>query len=141
MAATKCLSRLAVDAANATIIGEEGGVDAVLESMAANCELDQEVLLNSLSLIDKMCNHPKSLEKIVTPHMISNVAKIMADNSGDTAVVSLCAKILEKMTRAKAGREGVVAAEADGHSISTPRAPESTRSGRRCRTFLERGSK
>ncbi|KAH8069975.1 hypothetical protein JL721_5518 [Aureococcus anophagefferens] len=120
MASTRCLSRLAVDATNATIIGEEGGVDAVLESMAANDGLDQEVLLNSLSLIDKMCNHPKSLEKIVTAHMIGNVAKVMEANAADTQVVSLCAKILEKMTRANAGKEGVRAAEADGNSISTP---------------------
>ena len=29
----------------------------------------------------------------------------MEANAGDTAVVSLCAKILEKMTRANAGKE------------------------------------
>ena len=52
MASTRCLSRLAVDATNATIIGEEGGVDAVLESMAANDGLDQEVLLAALAVLE-----------------------------------------------------------------------------------------
>ncbi|KAH8047097.1 hypothetical protein JL722_13254 [Aureococcus anophagefferens] len=94
-----------IDAASTVIrvIKKHPGNEAVLMASAVP---EPEVLLNSLSLIDKMCNHPKSLEKIVTAHMIGNVAKVMEANAADTQVVSLCAKILEKMTRANAGKEG-----------------------------------
>ncbi|KAH8060747.1 hypothetical protein JL722_4861 [Aureococcus anophagefferens] len=102
MASTRCLSRLAVDATNATIIGEEGGVDAVLESMAANDGLDQEVLLNSLSLIDKMCNHPKSLEKIVhgahdRQRRQASIAATKRCSDEDAASVIDVAKVLIKL--------------------------------------------
>lgn len=107
-AATKCLTRLAVDATNATIIGEEGGVDAVVESMAAGVE----VPVDSLTLIDKMCNHPRSLEKIVTEEMVCHIVKIMAHAS----TVDMCSRILEKMSRTKSGLEATAKAERNNDS-------------------------
>ena len=44
----------------------------------------------------------------------------MEQNADSTKVVALCAKILEKMTRAQAGQAGVAAAERDGHAVSGP---------------------
>lgn len=114
-AATRCLAKLAVDATNATIIGDEGGVTAVLESMAANKKLDEEVLLYSLHLIDKMCNHTKPLEKIVTPALITNICRILEQNADKPEVVGLCTRILEKMTRASPGLEA--AGQAEGGAV------------------------
>lgn len=110
-AATRCLAKLAVDATNATIIGDEGGVTAVLESMAANQQLDEEVLLYSLHLIDKMCNHTKSLETIVTPALITNICRILEQNADKPETVELCTRILEKMTRTRPGLEAASQAE------------------------------
>ncbi|KAJ8608985.1 hypothetical protein CTAYLR_008975 [Chrysophaeum taylorii] len=117
-AGTRCLAKLAADATNATIIGEEGGVDAVLESMATNEDLDEEVLLHSLHLIDKMCNHPKSIEKIVTPGMVVNITKVMEHHYSKPETVEICARILEKMTRTQHGMDSIVAAEKDSQAVS-----------------------
>jgi hypothetical protein len=54
--------------------------------------LPEEVTVYSLSLIDKMCNHPSSLEKtnnLVTASMMNNVTRVMEQYGSSSMVIQV----------------------------------------------------
>jgi hypothetical protein len=114
-----CLRKLAADTANAEIIAEEGCVDAILASLAANPDLPDDVLTIALSILDDLCNHNKALQILVSRDTVANLIKLL-NSKGQKADVQICSvKALTKLTKLQKGLDDFLGENGVAPTIAT----------------------
>jgi hypothetical protein len=106
-----CLRKLAADTSNAEVIAEEGCVDAILASLAANSELPADTLAVALSILDLLCNHTKALQTLVSRGTVKMLVKLFADESQKKDVQVGCLQALTKLTKVPKGVEDFLSCE------------------------------
>ena len=114
-----CLRKLAADTANAEIIAEEGCVDAILASLAANPDLPDDVLTIALSILDDLCNHNKALQTLVSRDTVSNLVQLLQKGDQKADVQICCVKALTKLTKIQKGLDDYLQINGIGPTIQT----------------------
>jgi hypothetical protein len=100
-----CLKKLAVDTSNAEVIAEEGCVDAILASLAANPDLPEETLAIALGIMDNLCDHNKALQTLVSRGTVTLLINLIQTGNQKSDVKIGCLKALTKLTKITKGME------------------------------------
>jgi hypothetical protein len=112
-----CLKKLAADTSNAEVIAEEGCVDAILASLAANPELPEEALAIALSILDTLCNHNKALQTLVSRGTVTLLVNLLETGNQKVDVKIGCLKALAKLTKVQKGVDDFIACNGSGPTL------------------------
>lgn len=113
-----CLKKLAVDTSNAEVIAEEGCVDAILASLAANPELPEETLAIALSILDTLCNHNKALQTLVSRGTVKLLVNLFQAGNQKSDVKVGCLKALAKLTKVQKGIDDFIECNGVGPTLA-----------------------
>jgi hypothetical protein len=105
-----CLKKLAADTSNAEVIAEEGCVDAILASLAANPDLPEETLAIALGIMDTLCDHNKALQTLVSRGTVTLLIHLIQTGNQKNDVKIGCLKALTKLTKSPKGMEDFISA-------------------------------
>jgi hypothetical protein len=76
-----------------------GCVEAILASLEANPEFPEHVLGQALSILDRLCDHKKSLHILVERESIRALIALLQRGNQKTEVLVSCLKGMSKLTR------------------------------------------
>jgi hypothetical protein len=77
-------------------------VEAILASLEANPEFPEHVLGQALSILDRLCDHKKSLHILVERESIRSLINLLTTaDTQKTEVLVSCLKGMSKLTRGK----------------------------------------
>jgi hypothetical protein len=99
------------------VIAEEGCVDAILASLAANPELPEEALAIALSILDTLCNHNKALQTLVSRGTVTLLVNLLETGNQKADVKIGCLKALAKLTKVQKGVDDFIACNGSGPTL------------------------
>jgi hypothetical protein len=76
-----------------------GCVEAILASLEANPEFPEHVLGQALSILDRLCDHKKSLHILVERESIRSLINLLKKGNQKAEVLVSCLKGMSKLTR------------------------------------------
>lgn len=76
-----------------------GCVEAILASLEANPSFPEHVLAQALRILDRLCDHKKSLLILVRRESIRSLIQLLQGEGQRTEVLGSCLKGMAKLTR------------------------------------------